>query len=152
MQAADQACDGGTMARTAYVPRNAFAFAIATAVLLGHAEPGRALPTRATPPFSIPTNGSTLCTAANLGGAARVITIEMRDFAGNLVPFANANCSATNPKSTSVGAGATSAIACNGSGYRYCKFTIKGGGKSTFRGVLRALDASSQTIAVLPAE
>src|SRR5262245_33588044 len=138
--------------RTTHVLRNAFAFTGFAASVLGEVEGVWAFSGLATPPFSIPTSGSTLCTAVNLSGAAHTVTIEVRDFAGNLVPFTNANCSATNPKSTPVGAGEISAIACNGSGNRYCTFAIKGGGKNAVRGVLRAFDASDQTIAVLPAE
>ena len=105
---------------------------------------------RVTPPFSVPIfNGSMVCTVVNLSGAARTITIEVRDSQGNLVP--SANCSANNPKSDPVNAGAIEAIGCTGSGNRYCRFTAKGG-KATFRGVLRVMDGNNATIAVLPAE
>jgi hypothetical protein len=131
------------MKRT-FVLSSAFAFAIGA----GAAQAA----TRATPPFSVPPGGSMLCTAVNLSGEPRLVTIEVRDFAGNLVSSANANCSATNPKTVTVDPGEVSPFSCAGSGYRYCIFTIKGGGKNALRGVLRAFDGSNATIAVLPAE
>jgi len=108
--------------------------------------------TRITPPFVVPSGGTMVCTATNLSTAPRTVTIEVRDFAGNLVPFANANCSATNPKTSVVDPGAVTAIGCAGSGYRYCRFTINGAGKASLRGVLRVLDGAGATIGVLPAE
>lgn len=140
------------MPSTIDVRRSAFAFTVIVAALLGGSQAAEAAAVRVTPPFSIPVGGTVLCTAVSLSGAAHTVTIEVRDFAGNLVPFTNANCSAANPKSTSVDPGEVSAIGCSGSGYRYCKFTIKGAGKSAIRGVLRASDGSGATLAVLPAE
>ena len=137
------------MSRRCAVP-SVSAFFVAIGVLLCNTPIAEAA-TRVTPPFSVPSGGSVLCTAVNLSAAPRTVTIEVRDFAGNLVPSANANCSATNPKTTTVDPGEVSPIGCNGSGYRYCKFTIKGG-KNSLRGVLRAFDGADATIGVLPAE
>ena len=135
----------------AFLPRRAFALAISMGALLGTGGAAVAA-TRITPPLFVSSGGSMLCTATNLSTAPRTVTIEVRDSAGNLVPFANANCSATNPKTSVVDPGAVTAIGCAGSGYRYCRFTINGAGKTSLRGVLRVFDGASATLGVLPAK
>jgi hypothetical protein len=106
---------------------------------------------RFTPPFSVPLDGSVLCTAVNVSGSPHTVVIEMRDVNGNPVPSTNANCSASNPHSVVVAGGHVSAIACSGSGYRHCLFTVAGS-KSAIRGVMRVFDTANATIAVLAAE
>ena len=133
------------------VQRKRIAFASATigVALLLHSGSARAA-SRVTPPLSVPfAGGMVLCSVLNLSDDARPMTIEVRDFQGNLVP--TASCSAMNPRTDPVNAGDVEAIACTGSGYRYCRFTAKGG-KATFRGILRVLDSNDATVGILVAE
>jgi len=129
--------------------RSALACAVlATALVLGPASAARSAE-RFTPPLEVSSGGLARCTAVNVSGSARSITIEVRDSAGNLV--APGNCTASNPVSGTVGAGDVSTVRCSGSGFRYCRFAVDGARK-TIRGVLRATDAATATVGLLAAE
>jgi hypothetical protein len=151
LPAAAVSLDGGVVMSRSCSRTRALACAFGALGGLVHVGAAHAA-SRVTPPFSVPFDGTMLCTGVNLSTSPRMITIEVRDFAGNLVPFTNANCSATNPKVTTVDPGAVTPIACGGNGYRYCVFTIKGAGRSALRGMMRVSDGDNAPIAVLPAD
>ena len=117
-------------------------------LVVGAGAPAEAA-TLFTPPFSAPFGGSALCTVVNVSDTPRSVEIEMLTFSGAPVP--SASCSAVNGEAVTVNAGAVSAIACTGNGYRYCRFTVSGG-KTAIRGALRVFDADDATLGVLPAE